>query len=182
MNASAIESATTGRLKIGQWTSETLIANGLIYDFSEEEVKMGPKELNVFLCHSSSDKSVARKIYHQLIEIKSVKPWFDEVDILPGEDWEPAIKRAVRNSQVVVVCMSKSSVRKEGFLQKEIRIAIDVALEKPENTIFIIPIKLEECEVPDRLSSFQWVKYPEDWDKLILSLKRRAKDFEIEVG
>ncbi len=181
-NASEIESATSGRLKLGQWTSETLIANNLIYDFSEEEVKMSPKELNVFLCHSSSDKPVARKIYSQLKEIRNVKPWFDEVDILPGEDWEPAIKRAVRNSQVVIICMSKSSVRKEGFVQKEIRLAIDVALEKPENTIFIIPLKLEECDVPDRLSSFQWVKYPEGWEKLVLSLKRRAKDFGIDIG
>lgn len=181
-NASEIETTTNGKLKIGSWVSDILSANGLITDFPEEEIKMSPKELNVFLCHSSSDKPMARKIYHQLEEIRNVKPWFDEVDILPGEDWEPAIKRAVRNSHVVIVCMSKSSVRKEGFLQKEIRIAIDVELEKPENTIFIIPLKLEECEVPDRLSSFQWVKYPEDWGKLVLSLNRRGGDFGIDIG
>lgn len=181
-NASEIESVTNSRLKISHWITETLTENNLIYDFSEEEIKMSPKELNVFLCHSSSDKPVVRKIYSQLKEIRNVKPWFDEADILPGEDWDIAIKRAVRNSQVVIICMSKSSVKKEGFVQKEIRIAIDIALEKPENTIFIIPLKLEECDVPDRLSSFQWVKYPEGWDKLVVSVKKRAKDFDIDIA
>ncbi len=35
--------------------------------------------------------------------------------------------------------------------------ALDIADEKPEGHIFVIPLKLEECEVPDRLQTFQWV-------------------------
>jgi len=182
VSASEIESATNGKLKIGQWVSETLTANNLIYDFSEEEVKMSPKELNVFLSYASNDKSLAREIYERLKRIKNVKPWIDEKDILAGEDWEFAIKRGVRNSHAVIVCMSKSSVRKEGFIQKEIRIALNVELEKPENTIFIIPLKLEECDVPDRLSSFQWKRYPEDWDEVVSALKKRAGDLGIDIG
>jgi len=46
----------------------------------------------------------------------------------------------------------------------------------------IYQIKLEECDVPVRLSSFQWVKYPEDWGKMVLALKRRANDFGIDIG
>lgn len=182
LNASEIETATEGKLKIGNWVASTLSANGLIYDFSEEEIKMSPKELNVFLCHSSSDKPIVRNIYRRLAELKNVKPWLDEIDIAAGEDWEFAIKRAVRSAQVIIVCLSNSAVRKEGFLQKEIRIALDVAMEKPENTIFILPMKLEECDVPDRLSTFQWVGYPENWDKVVSSLKRRGGDFGIDIG
>jgi hypothetical protein len=39
-------------------------------------------------------------------------------------------------------------VTKEGYVQREIRRAIEVAEEKPEGTIFIVPVKLEECDVP----------------------------------
>ena len=34
--------------------------------------------------------------------------------------------------------------------------------EKPEGTIFIIPLKLEECDVPGRLAKRHWVNYFEN--------------------
>ena len=42
-------------------------------------------------------------------------------------------------------------------MQKEIVYALDVADEQPEGTIYIIPVKLEQCSVPSRLSRYQWV-------------------------
>jgi hypothetical protein len=72
----------------------------------------------------------------------------DEEKLLPGQDWEAEIRKAVRGSHVVLVCISKSSLTKEGYVQKEIRHALDVADEKPDGTIFVIPVRLERCEVP----------------------------------
>jgi hypothetical protein len=56
-----------------------------------------------------------------------------------------------------VVCLSKSSITKEGYIQKEIRFALDVALEKNDKTIFIIQIRLEECDVPEKLKKWQYI-------------------------
>jgi hypothetical protein len=42
-------------------------------------------------------------------------------------------------------------------VQKEIKFALDVADEQPEDTIFLIPLKLEECDVPERLARWHWV-------------------------
>ena len=64
---------------------------------------------------------------------------------------------AVKQSDIVLVCLSKSSITKEGFVQKEIKIALDIADEKPEDTIYIIPARLEECKLPERLSDWQCV-------------------------
>ena len=43
------------------------------------------------------------------------------------------------------VFLSVDSVTKEGYLQKEIRQALDVANEKPEGSIFLIPARLDNC-------------------------------------
>ena len=85
----------------------------------------------VFLCHSSGDKTVVRQLYRRL-ENDGIDPWLDEERILPGQEWETEIRKAVRACDMVVVCLSPTSVSKEGFIQKEIRYALDVADEKPE--------------------------------------------------
>jgi WD40 repeat protein len=110
----------------------------------------------VFLCHSSGDKDAVRKLYHRLLA-DGLNPWLDERDILPGQDWEREIAKAVRSSAVVLVCLSRNAANKTGYIQKEIRYALDVAAEQPEGTIFMIPVRLEECDVPDRLRQWQWV-------------------------
>ena len=100
------------------------------------------RELKAFLCHSSEDKPIVRELYSRLRQ-DGVNPWLDETDILPGQDWDMEIRLAVRDSDAILVCLSHSSVEKEGYIQKEIKFALDVADEKPEGTIFIIPIKLD---------------------------------------
>lgn len=103
---------------------------------------------------------------------------------MPGQDWQEEISRAVRKSESVVVCLSRSSVTKEGFVQKEIRFALDVADEKPPGTIFIIPVRLEEVDVPDRLSKWHWLNYFESgsYEKLILALDNRAASLGIPAA
>lgn len=121
-----------------------------------EVTKSSTKRLKVFLCHAKSDKARVRKLYEQLVN-NGIDAWLDEEKLLPGQIWSEEIPKAVRNSDVVIVCLSKDSIDREGYVQKEIKIALDVADEKPEGTIFIIPLRLEECEVPERLNKYQWV-------------------------
>jgi serine/threonine protein kinase len=126
----------------------------LIDDFLKQSAPA--QQVKVFLCHSSSDKLAVRQLYRQLRAI-NVLPWLDERDILPGQDWDFEIRRAIRASQAILVCLSQSSITKRGYVQREIRNALDIADEQPEGAIFLIPLRLEECEVPDRLRRWQWV-------------------------
>lgn len=112
--------------------------------------------LKVFLCHASSDKPTVRRLYTYLRE-NGFEPWLDEENLLPGQDWQIEIPKAVRAADAVVICLSKSSINKEGYVQKEISFALNIAEEKPENRIYLIPARLEVCEVPSRLSRWQWV-------------------------
>ena len=110
----------------------------------------------VFLCHSWGDKERVRELYHQL-KADGLEPWLDEEDLLPGQLWEPEIRKAVTASAAVLVFLSKTSVSSAGYVHKEIKIALDVADEQPEGRIFVIPALLESCEVPQRLRHIHWV-------------------------
>lgn len=137
--------------------------------------------LRVFLCHASDDKPAVRRLYRRLKD-DGFDPWLDEEDLLPGQDWDLEISKAVRHSDMIIVCLSRASVVKRGYVQKEIKQALDVADEQPEGTIFIIPLKLEECEAPERLRRWQWVNLYEagGYDKLKRALLKssRQKDQE----
>ncbi len=129
----------------------------------------------VFLCHSSHDKGIVRDLYRQLSE-SGCKPWLDEQDLLPGQDWQNEISKAVCNSDIVLVCLSKHSVSKKGFVQKEIQFALNTADQQPEGAIYIIPVRLEECAVPQRLTRWQWVDLFEKdgFEQLIKAIQYQA--------
>ena len=133
------------------------------------------RQLKVFLCHASGDKPPVRDLYKRLT-VEGVDPWLDKEKLLPGQDWRREIPKAVQEADVVVVCLSNKSITKEGYVQKEIKFALDIAEEKPEGAIFLIPARLEECPVPERLSRWQWVDLYEEngFVQLLRSLKVRA--------
>lgn len=140
-----------------------------------DTARAAPRLLRLFLCHSSSDKPAVREFYRRLCN-DDFDPWLDEENLLGGQEWEPEIKKAVRTADVVLVCLSHSSITKEGFVQREIRFALDVAEEKPEGTVFLIPVKLEPCDVPERLRKWHWVDLSEEtgYEKLLRALQSRA--------
>lgn len=133
--------------------------------------------LKAFLCHASADKPEVKKLYRALKD-EGFDPWLDAVNLMPGEDWEAEIAAAVKASHVVIVCLSQTAVTKAGFVQKEIKMALDVADLQPEGNIFVIPTRIENCTVPDRLSKWHWVDLYEDggYQKLVAALRKRAKN------
>jgi len=133
------------------------------------------RKIKVFLCHASEDNQSAKDL-RDLLDSHGVDVWLDSEKLLPGQEWRVEIPEAVRSSDVVIVCISQYSLDKEGYAQKEIRLALDVADEKPEGTIFLIPARLEDCPVPKRLAGFHWVDLFESngYAKLLEALRVRA--------
>ena len=124
-------------------------------------------KLRVFLCQSSQDKPIVRELYQRLNAEGWIDPWLDEEKLLPGQDWELEIEKAVRETDVVILCLSNKSVTKEGYVQKEIKRALDIADEKPEGVIFLIPLRFNECNLPIRLGKYQYADYfPNDRKEL----------------
>lgn len=112
--------------------------------------------IRVFISYSREDLEKAMQLYYQL-RAAGFQPWIDKKDILPGEIWEQSIWRAVRQAHFVVICLSSGSVQKRGFLQREIKTALSFWQEKLDKDIYLIPVRFDECEVPQSLAELQWV-------------------------
>lgn len=115
--------------------------------------------IRVFLCHASQDKPIVYEVYLRLLAKDWVDPWLDEEKLLPGQDWGLEIEKAVEAADAVIVFLSNESVTKEGYIQRELKFVIDLALERPDDTIFVIPLRLDDCPIPRRLRSWHYVDY-----------------------
>lgn len=144
------------------------------------------RPLRVFLCHSSNDKLAVRELYQKLRAESWIQPWLDEEELYPGQDWNMEIEKAVEAADAIIVCLSKGSITKEGYIQRELRIVLDFADYKPEGTLYIIPVRLEECEPPRRLRAWQYADYFEGqrdraFQRLLVSLKKRADGLGLPI-
>lgn len=120
----------------------------------QQALRTGPRR--VFLCYSRVDKQRVRRLYDALVD-DGFAPWLDDEDLLPGEHWEPVIRTTLRAADFVVVCLSEASRKTAGYVHNEIKEALAVADAQPEGAIFLIPLRLEECEVPASLMHLTWV-------------------------
>jgi formylglycine-generating enzyme required for sulfatase activity len=135
------------------------------------------RSLRVFLCHASQDKPKVRDLYKRLKSEGWIEPWLDEESLLPGQDFDLEIYRTIRDTDAIIICLSTVSVAKEGYVNKEIRRALDIAEEKPEGTIYVIPLRLDDCSPSfERLRKLHWVNYftPHAHERLVKSLRARA--------
>ena len=136
----------------------------------------------IFISYAKEDYQFASKLYDFLTE-NNFSPFLDKKNILPGQDWNFVIKKALREANYIILLLSITSIQKRGYVQKEFKTALDFVDEKLEDDIYLIPLKINDCIVPDKLSRFQWIEYDSsDCFNLILSSLRlqRAKYLEEE--
>jgi formylglycine-generating enzyme required for sulfatase activity len=86
------------------------------------------------------------------------------------------VEEAIRASDVILVCLSQRSVKKDGYVKREIEFALDIADKLAEDAIFIIPLRLEACDFPDRLGDWHGVDLyaPRGYERLMRALQARA--------
>src|SRR6516164_2370001 len=110
----------------------------------------------IFLCHANEDKPQVRQVYQRL-KAEGFQPWLDEEDLLPGQLWNQEIRRALKNSDFILIFFSQNSVLKRGYVQREMKLALEVWEEMPEGQIHTIPVRLDDCTIPEQFQGFQRV-------------------------
>lgn len=113
----------------------------------------------IFISYAREDKEIVRHIYDKL-KAAGLDPWLDVENILPGANWQRSINQAIRESNIFIAILSRNSVKKRGIIQKEILKALDKMDELLPDDIFIIPLRLDDCDIPERLAHLQAL----DWD------------------
>ncbi len=133
----------------------------------------------VFLAYVEEDLVRVRELADAL-HAAGFNPWLDKRKLLPGQNWPRSIQQAIEVSDFFVPCFSRRSTYKRGTFQCELRYALDCAAEVPLDEIFIVPLRLEACDVPKRISDcLQYVDLYPDWEKglkrVIVSMRRQIK-------
>jgi hypothetical protein len=77
--------------------------------------------------------------------------WFDKDSLHAGQDWRTVIEQEIARARLLIICLSRSSVGKTGFVQKEMRLALQQAELRPSSQVYIIPVSLDGCPVPSAL-------------------------------
>ena len=130
---------------------------------------MKKSEIQIFLAHASEDKPAVLAL-HERLKQAGYKPWLDKKDLIGGQNWRSVIPKAIADSQLFIACLSQRSIAKQGFVQREFKMALNQYADRPPNSIYLIPLRLDECDIPDlrqeeyglNLRDLHWLDYWEE--------------------
>jgi TIR domain len=101
----------------------------------------------IFISYAREDAQSAERVYKDL-KNAGLNPWLDKEAILPGYKWKFAIYQAIKNSRFFIPLFSSKSVEKIGYIQNELKYAIEVSKNFPDKDVYIIPARLNDCNMP----------------------------------
>lgn len=132
--------------------------------------------LKVFLCYAHTDKETVRNL-HARIRENGIHAWFDAEDLQPGQNWQHEIRKAILKSDVVIVCLSRDFNKQHGYRHEEVKLALEKA-DVLNDEVFIIPVRLEKCDMPESLRHLQRVDLfkPGGFKKLIDALQMKIQN------
>ena len=111
----------------------------------------------VFISYCREDREPAIALYARLEQL-GARPWLDQEKIAAGKRWKREISHAIKESDFFIALLSHKSVNKKGYVQKEIREALEILDSVPDDGAFIIPCRLDDCAPShDRLLDIQRV-------------------------
>lgn len=120
-------------------------------------------EPRVFIAYVEEDLRFAKKLY-RAFEESGFRPWLDKKKLMPGQNWPRAIETAIQTSDFFVACFSRRATSKRGSFHSELRYALFCAAKVPLDEIFLIPVRLDYCLVPRRISKqIQYLDLFPDW-------------------
>lgn len=106
---------------------------------------------HVFICYAREDSRHADELQN-LLESAGIRIWRDTADLWPGQDWRAEIRRAISESALVfLACFSRQTAGlRMSYQNEELALAVaQMQRMRPEDS-WLIPVRFDECEVPDR--------------------------------
>ncbi len=110
-----------------------------------------------YVSYSETDKKVVEETLIKLND-NGILTWYDQKELKPGDSWENKIINSIQTSDCVLIFLSKKSINERGYFNKEINLALSERSFRPENSRYIIPILIDDVNIPNRLKEFYPVK------------------------
>ena len=126
---------------------------------------------HVFISYVRRNSKVVDRLDQELTS-RGIEVWLDRRDLGAGIRWEQAIRRAINEGAFFIACFSKEyHEHDEPYMNEELTIAIERLRRFHNDRVWFIPVKLNECEIPDfnigageTLEALTYVKLYEDWN------------------
>jgi hypothetical protein len=115
-----------------------------------EEKMAAEKNRRAFISYSRVNKEFATKLSKGL-RAAGYPIWFDQLDIPTGARWDDELEDALQECSIFMIILTPASIASEN-VKDEIGYAIDHGKR-------ILPVLLEDCDVPLRLRRFQYVDF-----------------------
>lgn len=128
--------------------------------------------MKVFISHNSKDKSNAESVGQFLLD-QGIDVWFDKWEIKAGESLSDKLSDGLVDAQAFLILMSPNSMSSR-WVREELRVALQRRIR--EDDFRIIPVLLEECEIPAFLLDYVYIDWRiesnERFEALIRALKQ----------
>lgn len=110
----------------------------------------------IFVSYARPDVRPAEAVV-TLLKAAGFPTWFDKNNLLGGQDWQLEIRKAIATADLFMLCLSTNSVGRVGFYQGEMTYALQQAELRPQGKVYIMPVRLNHCPIPDRIARWQVV-------------------------
>ena len=110
----------------------------------------------IHLCFAPADEARAL-LLHERLSAAGVRCALADSPGRQSGRRHDAIRRQLRSASRVLVLLSRNSTARGEGLHEQIRIASEVWDEMPPGQAYLIPVKLEECDIGEKLAQFHWV-------------------------
>ena len=122
----------------------------------------------VFVSYATADRKEALTVC-QALEARGTRCWISCRDVPPGENYQEAIVRTIRDARAMVLVFSDAANNSDE-IKKELSLA-------SRHHLPVMALRIEDVEPSDafayELSTRQWIDAFESWDTSIDSLARR---------
>lgn len=113
-------------------------------------MKRTNQQIRIFLIHAHDDRKAVHKLYTRLVR-DGVDAWMDVENLQPGQDWQNEIRKAILQCDVILVCLTRAFNVQHGYRHEELKLALEKAKWISDDEVFIIPVRLENCDMPESL-------------------------------
>lgn len=104
---------------------------------------------HIFISYVHEDAQQIDRICETL-KAANVDVWRDKERIAPGMRWQDSIRQAISQGAFFMACFSKQYwKRRETVMNTELGIAINELGKRRRDQTWFIPVRLDDCEVPD---------------------------------
>ena len=140
-----------------------------------------PATWDMFICYAREDLPTAKRLHDELARA-GIAAWLDKKRLIGGQNWKIEVKKAMQRSRCILALLSSHSVSKSGYVQKELREALEMLEHLPPDRILIIPVRLDECEpAHEQLRDLQWIDLFESYDEGLAQIVQAFR-FSAETG